>query len=209
MPRMSHYYVMKNEYQFIAEDGANIQVSTVQWDVKDGERFDIGYIDKEGRKRPCPVIVHASSFGSIERTLCAILENIALDEKRGASPMFPLWLAPTQARIIPVSDEHLDLAVELCNAIARRAVRADVDDRDETVGRKIRNGEKEWIPYLLVVGERERASGRLSVRCRAERGQREMGLDEFAGLVREQTEGLPFRPLPLPVLVGRRPVFYG
>ena len=209
MPRMSHYYAMKNEYQFIAEDRSNVQMSTVQWDVKDGERFDIGYIDASGRKHPCPVIVHASSFGSIERTLCAILENIALDEKRGVAPMFPLWLAPTQARVIPVSDEFVEFALELCGTLSARDIRADVDDRDDTVGKKIRSGEKEWAPYLLVVGEQEKASGKLSVRSRADRSQREMELDEFVDIVRKQTAGFPFRPLSLPRQVSRRPVFHG
>ena len=209
MPQMSHYYTMKNEFQSITEDRSNIQISTVQWDIKDGERFNIGYIDAGGQKHPCPVIIHASSFGSIERTLCSILENIALDEKRGVAPMFPLWLAPTQVRVIPVTDDYLGFACELCDAIARRDIRADVDDRGETVGKKIRSGEKEWVPYLLVVGEKEKESGRLNIRFREDRSQREMEIEEFVGLVREKMEGLPFRPLPLPKLVSRRPVFYG
>ncbi|MFH1570824.1 MAG: aminoacyl--tRNA ligase-related protein [Gemmatimonadota bacterium] len=209
MPAMSHYFAMKNEYQFIAADGFNVQVSTVQWDVKDGARFDIGYVDADGRKHPCPVIVHASSFGSVERTLCALLESIALDERRGVPPIFPLWLSPTQVRFLPVTDEDLGHALELCAALSRHPVRADVDDRGDTVGRKIRAGEQEWVPYLVVVGPRERASGRLSVRCRRERGQREMGLDQLAARVREQTADRPFRPLPLPPCLSRRPIFHG
>ena len=154
MPSMSHYFAIKNEFQSITEDLSNIQVSTVQWDVKDGKRFDIGFVDATGRKQACPVIVHASSFGSIERALCAILENIAIDAQQGAAPAFPLWLAPTQARIVPVSADHLPFAVELCERLASGRVRADVDDRDATVGKKIRDGETEWVPYLLVVGDR-------------------------------------------------------
>lgn len=209
MPEMSYYYAMKNEYQFITEDRSNIQVSTVQWDVKDGDRFNIGYIDEGGQKHPCPVIIHASSFGSIERTLCAILENIAIDAARGVPPMFPLWLAPTQVRIIPVSDEHLPFATELCETISRHSIRADIDDRSDTVSKKIRSGEKEWTPYLLVVGEKEESSGRLSVRSREDRSQQEMAVDDFMGLVISKTKGMPFRPLPLPRRVGKRPLFYG
>jgi threonyl-tRNA synthetase len=209
MPQMSHYYAIKNEFQSITEDKSNVQVSTVQWDVKDGERFNIGYVDEEGRKHPCPVIIHASSFGSIERTLCSILENIALDEKRGIAPMFPLWLSPTQARVIPVTDEYVEFAMELCEVVSRQGIRADVDDRGETVGKKIRNGEKEWVPYLLVVGEKEKESGALSVRSREDRSQVEMDLEEFVEMVKEKTEGMPFRPLSLPRRVSQRPVFYG
>ena len=209
MPEMSHYYAMKNEYQFITEDKSNIQVSTVQWDVKDGERFNIGYIDKEGKKVPCPVIIHASSFGSIERTLCSILENIAIDEKKGIAPMFPLWLSPSQVRIIPVSEEYLSFAEELAGKVSRENIRVDIDDRGETVGKSIRKGEKEWIPYLLVAGEKEKSSGKLTVRCRESRKQIEMGIDEFIEMVKGKVKGMPYRPLPLPKMMSQRPLFYG
>jgi threonyl-tRNA synthetase len=207
--RMTHYYAMKNEYQFITEDGSNVQISTVQWGVKDGERFNIGYTDDTGRKHPCLVILHASSFGSIERTLCAILENIAVDERAGVLPKFPIWLSPTRVRIIPVAGAHLSYAAGLCERIASRSVRADVDDREDTVGKRIRYGEKDWIPYLLVVGEKERSFGRLTVRSRADATQRQMTVTELVGLVHGETEGMPHRPLPLPIRVSQRPLFFG
>ncbi len=209
MPHMSHYYTMKNEYQFINEDRSNIQVSTVQWDIKDGERFNIGFTDEQGRKHPCPVIVHASSFGSIERTLCAILENIAVDASKGVPPMFPLWLAPTQVRVIPVTDSHLPFAKEICDVIASRNIRVDLDDRGDTVGKKIRNGEKAWIPYMLVVGNKEQSTGRLNIRSRENREQIKTNIDGLVKLVHRATEGMPFRPLPVPQQISRRPLFYG
>ena len=209
MPEMSHYYAIKNEYQAITEDKSNIQVSTVQWDVKDGPRFDISFIDEHGRTQPCPVIIHASSFGSIERTLCAILENIAIDASHGGVPMFPLWLAPAQVRIIPVSRDHVSPAVELCDSISNSDVRADVDDRDATVGKKVRDGETEWIPYLVVFGEREERTRRLSVRVRENAGRTEMSLAELVEMIRYKTRGMPFRPLPLPKRVSKRPIFSG
>jgi len=209
MPVMSHYYAIKNEYQSITEDKSNIQISTVQWDVKDGERFNIGYMDEDGQKRPCPVIIHASSFGSIERTLCVILENIAIDAAKGTPPMFPLWLAPTQVRIVPVSGDHVPFADGLRSRLASRNIRVDMDDRDDTVGKKIRNGEKEWVPYLLVIGDKEKASGRLTVRCREDRSQKEMSEGDLAAHIGRQTQGMPFRPLPFPPRVSNRPIFYG
>lgn len=209
MPEMSHYYAIKNEYQFITQDGANIQVSTVQWDVKDGERFDIGFVDEQGRKTPCPVIIHASSFGSIERTLCSILENCAIDAAGGSPPMFPLWLSPTQVRIIPVSADHVPFASELCDTLSGQRIRADVDDRNETVGKKVQNAEHEWIPYVLVVGEKEQTSGRLAVRSRSTGTQEDMTAEAFVALLLEATGNMPFRPLPLPRLLSRRPIFFG
>jgi threonyl-tRNA synthetase len=208
-PRMTHYYAIKNEYQSITQDRANIQVSTVQWDVKDGERFDIGFVDEDGRKHPCPVIIHASSFGSIERTLCAILENIAVGAEKGRTPAFPLWLAPTQVRVVPVSERHVEFAAGLCDRIADAQVRADLDERDETVGKKIRNAEREWVPYVLVVGDKEESSGLLTVRTRGQKEQRTMQVAELLAELEAGTEGMPFRPLPLPRRVSQRPIFFG
>lgn len=207
MPEMSHYYAIKNEYQAICEDGSNVQVSTVQWDVKDGPRFDIGFVDERGHKQPCPVILHASSFGSIERTLCAILENIAIDARRGQVPMYPLWLAPTQVRILPVSQEYNGPAEALCGWLSEQAIRADVDDRDGTVGRKIRDGEKEWLPYLVVFGEKERQGGPLAVRVRESGRQEKITGEQLARLIHDQVLGMPVRPVPLARLLSRRPIF--
>ncbi|GAJ09734.1 unnamed protein product, partial [marine sediment metagenome] len=100
-------------------------------------------------------------------------------------------------------------AIDICDRISCQSIRADIDDRDDTVGKKIRNGEKEWIPYLLVVGEKEKTSGRLNVRSREDRSQREMAVDDFIGMVSKKTSGMPFRPLPLPRLVSKAPLFYG
>jgi len=209
MPRMSHYYAIKNEYQSITEDKSNIQVSTVQWDVKDGQRFNIGFTDENGEKHPCPVILHASSFGSIERTLCTILENIAIDAKEGKAPMFQYWLSPTQVRVLPVSEKFTKYGLELCEKISEYNVRCDIDDREDTVGKKIRNGEKDWVPFLLVVGQKEMDSGKLTVRIRKDRSQKEFTFDELIALLKQELGDMPFRPLPLPKHVSQRPIFFG
>jgi len=208
MPEMSHYYAIKNEYQFIAEDNSNIQVSTVQWDIKDGERFEIGYLDEANRKHPCPVIIHASSFGSIERTLCAILENIAIDAKQGKAPQFPFWLSPTQVRIIPVADSFMDFCRQLHSQISKEQIRVDIDDRDATVAKKIREGEKDWVPYLLVIGEKEMSGGKLTIRQRGTKVQGEMGLAELIDSIKKIQGEMPFRDLSLPYLISKRPLFH-
>lgn len=206
---MKHYYAIKSEFQSINEDGSNIQISTVQWDVKDGQRFDIAYTDESGKSHPCPVIIHASIFGSVERTLCSILENIAIDQKRGVPPMFPYWLSPTQLRIVPVSDTYLGYCLELCRLISAQHVRCDVDDCDDTVAKKIRKAEKEWIPYLLVVGEQEQTGGLFTVRVRKDRSHTELSLNELLSVLGKEQKGMPFRPIPTPIQVSERPVFFG
>lgn len=207
MPEMSHYYSMKNEFQAMVGDSANIQISTVQWDIKDGQRFDIGFIDEHGEKRACPVILHASSFGSIERALCAILENIAMDEEKGKKPMLPLWLSPVQVRLIPVSQKYVHDAEQVFENLNASNIRADMDDRDMTVAKKIADSEKAWVPYLAVIGEREKISGKLNLRSRDENPDIEMPVDRVAGFIQNKVGPMPFRRLFLPARLSKRPMF--
>lgn len=202
MKEMSHYYAIKNEYQCITEDDSNIQVSTVQWDVKDGKRFHIGYVDEAGKHQDCAVILHASSFGSIERALCCILETAARQEARGEKPVLPLWLAPVQVRICPVSEKFVGDAVELADALG---FRVEVDDRDMSVSKKVRDAEKHWAPYVIVFGDKEK-SGQLTVRVRGS-GEKMMTADELREELRQRTEGMPFRPSALPTLLSLHPHF--
>jgi threonyl-tRNA synthetase len=99
--------------------------------------------------------------------------------------------------------------VQLCDRINAQGIRCDVDDRNETVSKKIRNGEKEWIPYLLVVGKKEAESGQLTVRSREEGSQAQMAVDQFVAMVRDRIKGMPYRPLPLPRRTTMRPIFFG
>jgi len=203
MKERTHYYTMKNEYQSIEADGANSQISTVQVDFVNGERFNITYMGEDGKVYPC-IILHCSTFGSIERAVCSILENAATDEKRGVKPQIPLWLTPTQVRLIPISENHTEFCNDLLGELDR--IRVDIDDRNETLSSRIRDAERSWIPYICVIGDREIESGTLSVRMRGE-GQQHMSLQDLASKIREKTKGMPFRSLALPVLLTKRPRF--
>ncbi len=209
MPAMSHYYAIKSEYQSISADGSNIQISTVQWDVKDGPRFGIGYTTAEGEKVNCPVIIHASSFGSIERTLCALLENVAVDESEGEPPMLPYWLSPTQVRLIPVSAGHLRLCLDLARQLTTVPTRCDVDDREETVGKKIRLAERDWVPYVLVVGEREAGGEQPNVRVRRTGIVARMSFEKLRSELIDQQASMPYRRLPTQLQVSQNVRFYG
>jgi threonyl-tRNA synthetase len=101
------------------------------------------------------------------------------------------------------------LATDLCERLSRECIRADVDDRNETVGKKVRKAEREWVPYLLVVGEREASSETLAVRRRESGDTVPMPLDGLVAEVRQRVTGMPFRPQPLPTLLSRRPIFFG
>lgn len=201
-----HYWVMKHEFQEVDSVGGNGQLSTIQLDLEDSARYGISFVDEEGEKQGC-IILH-SSMGSIERWMYALLEEAAKQIKREEPPAFPLWLAPTQLRFIPVSDDHLRFCVELADEIDDR-VRVDIDDRDETVSKRVRDSEREWVPRIVVVGDRELESEKVPVRVRETGEKVQMTLEELAYEIEEKTGELPFMPLPLPRLISLRPTFVG
>jgi threonyl-tRNA synthetase len=135
------------------------------------------------------------------------LDSCAKIEKQGKKPQLPLWLAPSQVRILPVTKEFLAYADELANRLNDGRVRADVDDSDETVEKRVRDAEMLWIPYIIVVGAREKGAAKLSVRVREAGAQLKMSTEELAAEIREKTAGNPFRPLTLPLHVSARPAY--
>ena len=200
------YFVMKFEFSVNDAQRKAATLSTVQIDVENAERFDITYVDERGERRH-PLLLHASISGGIDRNLYALLEQAYLRAKRGEKPSLPTWLSPTQVRIIPVSEQQLAYAEQLLEYFKKRRVRADLDDQSETLQKRIRNAEKEWIPYIAVVGAREQEGGYLTVRVRSTGEQVRMRKEELASLVEEQNEGRPFERLSLPERLSQRPRF--
>jgi threonyl-tRNA synthetase len=198
------YFVAKLEFNFIDALDKAACLATVQIDVENPERFDITYIDHNGEKQ-YPLLLHASISGSIDRVLYAILETQAMRMKRGEKASFPFWLAPVQLRIIPVSEKFDEACRKILTDIP---FRVDYDDRDITMGRKIRWAEREWIPYIIVIGAKEVAEGRVNVRTR-DGAQRNMALSELLAEIKPQLDGKPFFDLPLPTQLSRRPIFVG
>lgn len=133
---------------FMAEDahGRLWQVATIQLDMNLPERFDLTCINEQGEKERI-VMIHAAIMGSIERFLSVLIERLG-----GA---FPLWLSPVQVKILPISDAHVAYAHNIYTALTETGIRAELDDADETLGKKIRNAKTEKVPYLLVIGDKE------------------------------------------------------
>ena len=200
----SFYFVAKLEFNFIDALDKAACLSTVQIDVENTERFDITYIDKKGEKR-YPLLLHASISGSIDRILYAILEAQAMRMSKGAKAAFPFWLAPVQLRLIPVSEKFDGACKEVLEKVPYRI---DYDDRDITMGRKIRDAERAWIPYILVLGAKEVAEQCLNVRTR-DGVQRKMALSALLAEIEPQMKGKPFLDLPLPKFLSRHPIFVG
>lgn len=198
------YFVLKWEFNFVDNLGKASALSTDQIDVENGERYGIEFVDENNKPRH-PIILHNSPSGAIERVIYALLEKAATDTRKGQKAHFPLWLSPTQVRIIPIKDDYVDYAVNLASKIGKNNIRVDVDDRNESIGKRIRDAEKEWIKYILVIGEKEISSDKLNVRDRETGNMSEIVFDDFISDIKNQLKGKPFAGLNLPELLSKRP----
>ena len=207
LPERKHYWIMKHEFQEVDSVGGNAQLATVQLDIEDSERYGIFYIDEKGGKRGC-IILH-SSMGSIERWMYAMLEEAAKQLKSGATPSLPLWLSPTQVRLVPVGEQHLKYCLRLVDVLEKGQIRADVDDRSETVAKRVRDAEREWVPYVIVVGDKELKAKKLPARVRGLKKLKPLTAKGLTAEIKRKTNEMPFRPLALPKLLSMRPIFVG
>jgi len=200
------YFMIKWDMNFVDNLDKASALATDQIDVENGERYDIRYMDEDGTQKH-PYILHCSPSGAIERDIYALLEKAAFDMKKGKKPSLPLWLAPTQVRIIPVTHEYTELADKIKDEF--NCIRVDIDNRDETVGKKIREAEKEWVPYIIVVGEKEVDVEKYNVRVRGKKKPVEYSVCELEDAIHNITAGKPYRPVPVPIYLEDRPKFVG
>ncbi len=170
---------------FMVKDalGRSWQLGTIQVDYNLPERFDLTYKGSDDKMHR-PIMIHRAPFGSMERFVAVLLEHTA--------GKFPLWLSPDQVVVLPISEKYNDYAAEVARELNMGDVRAQVDDRNEKIGRKIRDNELKRIPYLLIVGEKEAAERSVSVRAQGEGDKGQMSIAEFRdyllGLVRSEVE---------------------
>ena len=200
------YFALKYEWNFVDALSKASALTTDQIDVENAQRYKIEYTDKNGKKQ-FPFILHLSPSGAIERVLYALLEKAYMQELKGKVPSLPLWLSPTQVRIIPINESHLDFALKLSEKIEAESIRADVDDRNESLSKKIREAGREWVPYLAVIGDKEINSKNFSVRIRENNLQKDFSLESLVKEIKLKTEKLPFRQIPLPKMLSKRPTF--
>jgi threonyl-tRNA synthetase len=204
IPERHHYWSAKIDFAAIDGLGRPIENPTVQIDVESAERFDIEYTDGTGAHHP--PILHYSPSGGIERVMAALLEQTATMD----TPRLPTWLSPTQVRFIPVNpDEHLEYCEGLADELEAGDIRVDIDDRDESVGKRIAGAETDWVPYYIVVGGDEIEGDVLGVNVRAEDVERDMTLADLRETVQEDIADLPQRARYLPRHVSDHPSFTG
>ncbi|HEX9862536.1 MAG TPA: threonine--tRNA ligase [Candidatus Bathyarchaeia archaeon] len=202
------YFILKWDLNFVDNQDKAAALSTDQIDVENAKRYEITYVDEKGEKQ-YPLILHCSPSGAIERDIYALLEKAYREQMKGKAPMFPLWLSPTQVRLIPISDKYMGKVEEIAKKIEAACIRVDIDDTSATLQKKIREAEQEWVPYVVVIGEKEIESGMLAVRDRESRGQQNLAVDELLAKVHAKIDGKPFKALPLPRSLSKRPQFHG
>ena len=173
------FYGPKIDFHIKDSLGREWQCGTIQLDFQMPERFDLTYIGEDGEKHR-PVMLHRVIFGSIERFIGVLIENYA-----GA---FPTWLAPVQVKLLPIADAHNDYANEVKAKLEDVGIRVEVDDRNEKIGYKIREAQLQKIPYMLVVGDKEKEAGTVGVRSRKDGDIGAMDVDEFIAKVVEEID---------------------
>ena len=175
------FYGPKLDFMVRDAIGRRWQLGTIQVDYNLPERFDLEYTGEDNQKHR-PVMIHRAPFGSMERFVAVLIEHTA--------GKFPIWLAPDQAVVLPISEKFNDYAHEIARKLDRIDVRVTVDDRNEKVGRKIRDNELKRIPYLLVVGEKEAENGEVSVRKQGGGEQFTMKVDDFGKMITDEVAAI-------------------
>ena len=168
------FYGPKLDFMVKDAIGRKWQLGTIQVDYNLPERFELEYIGSDNQKHR-PIMIHRAPFGSLERFVAVLLEH--------TGGKLPLWLTPDQVNIVPVSEKYEEYAKKVCNLLNNCDIRAAVDDRNETLGKRIRESELKRIPFLVIVGEKEMTEGTVSVRRQGGIDAGSMPVEEFAALV--------------------------
>ncbi|MGN1051606.1 MAG: His/Gly/Thr/Pro-type tRNA ligase C-terminal domain-containing protein, partial [Acutalibacteraceae bacterium] len=171
------FYGPKLDVQIKNVYGKEDTLITIQIDQFLAEKFDMEYVDKDGKKKR-PYIIHRTSVGCYERTLALLIEKYA-----GA---FPMWLAPTQVKILPIADRHIDYSYEIKKALEEQGMRVEIDTRAEKIGYKIREASMEKVPYMFVVGDKDIEANTVSVRKRKAGDMGSMALEEFIKMANDE-----------------------
>ena len=175
------FYGPKLDFMVRDAIGRKWQLGTIQVDYNLPERFNLEYTGADNQKHR-PVMIHRAPFGSMERFVAVLIEH--------TGGKFPLWLTPDQVAILPISEKFNDYAEKVKQYLDMNDIRAIVDDRNEKIGRKIRDNEMKRIPYMLVVGEKEAENGEVAVRKQGEGDKGTMKFEEFANILTQEVQNM-------------------
>jgi len=200
---LSYYWTINIEYHIIDYLGRPREIGTVQIDIGNAERFGIFYVDENGNKKH-PVILHTAILGTIERYIYMLFDSAMKLKMQGKKPMLPFWVSPIQVRIIPIDKNMFEYAEEIRRALAMRGYRVDIDDTNRTLPRKILDAEREWVPFIVVVGRREKETKKLTVRIRATNEQKVLSLEELINILDSEQDGYPTKQMYFPDRLSMR-----
>ena len=200
---INYYWTINIEYHIRDYNNRMREIGTVQMDVGNAKRFGIKYVDTDGKER-YPIILHTAVIGTLERYIYTIFDSAVIQESQGRTGTIPLWLNPEQVRFLPVKDTHVEKAKEMAEFLTENGIRAGYDDRDISVGKKVRNAKQDWVGYVIVIGDKEMESENLTVYVREENTNREMTIDALITEIKERTKGMPYRPMYFPMEVSKR-----
>jgi threonyl-tRNA synthetase len=173
------FYGPKLDFMVRDAIGRKWQLGTIQVDYNLPERFELTYIGEDNQKHR-PVMIHRAPFGSMERFVAVLIEHCA--------GKFPLWLTPVQVKILPISDKFLPYCNEVAAALKLADIRAEIDDRNEKIGKKIRDTELDKVPLMLVIGEKEMNEGKVALRRQGKGDAGVFDLADFVALVKEEVD---------------------
>jgi len=186
--RKAPYYEVEGEAAFYGPKidvqmknvlGKENTAFTVQYDFVMPKRFNLTYVDKDGEKKEA-IVIHRSSIGALERVIAFLIEKY-----KGA---FPVWLSPVQAKILPITQRNIKYANSVVNKLLKENIRAEVDDRSETLQAKIRNAQIQKIPYMLIVGDKEESKNKVSLRLRSEKDLGRLSINQFLKRINKKIE---------------------
>ncbi|MDD1772469.1 MAG: threonine--tRNA ligase [Methanomassiliicoccales archaeon] len=200
---INYYWTVNIEYHILDDMKRAREIGTVQIDIGNAQRFGITYTDEEGKKQ-YPIILHTAVIGTIERYLYMILDTAVQMEAKGKVGTLPTWIQPEQVRFMNVTDGHLAKAKELAMKVQSAGIRVSLDDRSETVGKKVREAKQDWVGYAVVIGDKEMESDNLVVFDRAQNKNVDMTLAQLIEKVRSEIGDMPFRPMYMPMELNRR-----
>ncbi|MFZ4727010.1 MAG: His/Gly/Thr/Pro-type tRNA ligase C-terminal domain-containing protein, partial [Paludibacter sp.] len=175
------FYGPKLDFMVRDAIGRKWQLGTIQVDYNLPERFELEYTGEDNQKHR-PVMIHRAPFGSMERFVAVLIEHTA--------GKFPLWLTPDQVVVLPISEKFNDYAFQIAKDMNAQDIRVTVDDRNEKIGRKIRDNELKRIPYMLIVGEKEAENGEVAVRRQGEGDKGTMSVADFSKMISDEVDAL-------------------
>jgi threonyl-tRNA synthetase len=173
------FYGPKLDVQMKNIVGKEETAFTVQYDLVMPKRFELRYIDRDGKEKE-PVVIHRSSIGALERVIAFLIENYM-----GA---FPVWLSPIQVKVLPVTERNIKYAKSAAEKLKQESIRVEVDERNETLPAKIRDAQLEKVPYMLIIGDKEEKSKKVAVRLRTEKDLGQMSFSNFIVKVKDKIE---------------------